>query len=348
MTSKIVEPLLEWYQKNKRPLAWRERVSAYHTWVSEIMLQQTRVEAVKPFYARFLEALPSVQDLAQVEEDRLLKLWEGLGYYNRVRNMQKAAQQIMAEHGGEFPNTYEEILKLKGIGTYTAGAISSIAYGIPRAAVDGNVLRVLSRIQNSRKDIMKASTRREMEEAIEKIIPEEQAGDFNQSLIELGAMVCVPNAKPKCEECPVQHLCEAYAQNTQMELPVKTKAKARKVENKTVLLFQDADTIAIRKRSSKGLLAGLYEFPNVEGHLSMDEVKEHSKSLGLMPIYIEKLVDAKHIFSHIEWHMIGYVVKVDELEKACTEKMLFIHPNEIERIYPMPAAFGAYSQTQKR
>ena len=344
MKQEIVEPLLKWYQENKRPLAWRERVSAYHTWISEIMLQQTRVEAVKPFYARFLKELPTVQDLADAKEDKLLKLWEGLGYYNRVRNMQKAAQQIVAEHDGKFPETYEEILKLKGIGTYTAGAISSIAYEIPKPAVDGNVLRVISRIQNSKKDIMKASTKREMEESLEAIIPRGQAGNFNQSLIELGALVCVPNTIPKCEECPVQHLCEAYAQNTQMELPVKTKAKARRIEKRTVLIFQDGETLAIRKRANKGLLAGLYEYPNIEGHLNMDEVNTYSKSIGLTPIRIKKLENAKHIFSHIEWHMVGYSVRVDELEKSCKEKLLFIHPNEIEEVYPIPSAFETYNR----
>ena len=342
----IVEPLLKWYKKNKRSLPWRDHVSAYYIWVSEIMLQQTRVEAVKPFYARFLKALPTVQDLAQAEEDKLLKLWEGLGYYNRVRNMQKAAQQVMEEYAGSFPVTYEEILSLKGIGTYTAGAIASIAYNIAKPAVDGNVLRVLSRIQNSRKDIMKASTKREMEEEIEKIIPKEDAGDFNQSLIELGAMVCVPNAKPKCDECPVQHLCVAYTKNTQMDLPVKAKAKARRIEKRTVLIFRDGETLAIRKRPSKRLLAGLYEYPNVEGHLSMDEVNAYSKSIGLHPIHMKELEKAKHIFSHIEWHMIGYLVRVDELEKACKEKMLFIHPDEIEKVYPIPSAFEAYSGVQ--
>ena len=343
MKNEIVEPLLKWYKENKRPLPWRKHVSAYHTWVSEIMLQQTRVEAVKPFYARFLQELPTVQDLAQADEDKILKLWEGLGYYNRVRNMQKAAQQIMKEHSGEFPKTYEEILELKGIGSYTAGAIGSIAYGIPKAAVDGNVLRVISRIQNSRKDIMKASTKREMEEGIEAIIPKGEAGNFNQSLIELGALVCVPNARPKCKECPVQSLCIAYEKNTQMDLPVKTKAKARKIEKRTVLIFKDGESLAIRKRTNKGLLAGLYEFPNVEGHLSMNAVKEYSKSIGLTPIHVQKLENAKHIFSHIEWHMMGYSIRVDELEKSCTEKMLFVPPGEIQRTYPIPSAFEAYN-----
>lgn len=340
----IVKPLVNWYRENKRDLPWRHNPDAYRVWISEIMLQQTRVEAVKGYYDRFLKALPTVKDLAEAEEDKLLKLWEGLGYYNRVRNMQKAAQQIMVDHAGRFPDTYEEILQLKGIGNYTAGAISAFAYGIPKPAVDGNVLRVISRITGSYEDIMKQSVRKKIESALEQVIPADAASDFNQGLIELGAIVCVPNGGPKCEKCPVKEYCIAHAENLTAEIPVKKKAKARKIEERTVLIFKDGKQIAIRKRPAKGLLAGLYEFPNLEGKLSMDEVTEYSKKIGLMPVRVQKLPEAKHIFSHIEWHMIGYEVIVDELEKTNEKGFLFIHPEQIKKEYSIPSAFEKYTE----
>ena len=340
----IVQPLINWYRENKRDLPWRHNPDAYRVWISEIMLQQTRVEAVKGYYDRFLKALPTVKDLAEAEEDKLLKLWEGLGYYNRVRNMQKAAQQIMVDYAGTFPDTYEEILQLKGIGNYTAGAISAFAYGIPKPAVDGNVLRVISRITGSYEDIMKQSVRKKIEHALEQVIPADAASDFNQGLIELGAIVCVPNGEPKCAECPVKEYCIAHAENLTAEIPVKKKAKARKIEERTVLIFKDGKRIAIRKRPAKGLLAGLYEFPNVEGKLSMDEVTAYSKKIGLMPVRVQELPEAKHIFSHIEWHMTGYEVIVDELEKTNEKGFLFIHPEEIKKEYSIPSAFEKYSK----
>ena len=335
-------PLIEWYQKQKRDLPWRNDISAYKVWVSEIMLQQTRVEAVKPYYARFLNAFPTIRDLAEAEEDLLLKMWEGLGYYNRVRNMQKAAQQVMIDYNGTFPQTYEEIRGLTGIGNYTAGAISSFAFGIPKPAVDGNVLRVISRLTASYEDIMKATVRERVEEELEELIPADGASDFNQGLIELGAIVCVPNGAPKCSECPLAHLCQAHEQGIELELPIKSKAKERRIENKTVFIYQDGDHVAIKKRPAKGLLAGLYELPNVEGHLTEDEALAYSKQIGLSPLRIQKLEDGKHIFSHVEWQMVGYRIRVDELEKSCTEKMLFIHPEEIQAEYPIPAAFETY------
>lgn len=339
----MADPLVKWYQNNKRQLPWREHISAYHVWVSEIMLQQTRVEAVKPFYKRFLEALPNIEELANAKEDELLKLWEGLGYYNRVRNMQKAAQQVINEFGGEFPNSYEQILTLSGIGNYTAGAIASFAFNAPKPAVDGNVLRVISRLLASDEDIMKQSVRIKVEKALERVMPKEQASDFNQGLIELGAIVCVPSGMAKCEICPLSHLCEARKQHRIMELPVKKKANARKIEKRTIFIFKDGESVAIKKRPPKGLLAGLYELPNVLGHLTIKEVVAYSKSIGLSPIRVELLAPAKHIFSHVEWQMTGYIVRVDELEKACTEKMLFIHPQEVEKTYPIPTAFEGYT-----
>lgn len=339
---KLPERVVPWFQNEKRNLPWRKDPDAYRVWISEIMLQQTRVEAVKGYYERFLQALPDVKALAEAEEDQLLKLWEGLGYYNRVRNMQKAAEQIMVDYGGEFPSTYEEILNLKGIGNYTAGAISSFAFGMPKPAVDGNVLRVISRITGSDRDIMKQSVRKRMEGLLETVIPEDAASDFNQGLIEMGAIVCVPNGAPKCDECPAKEICKAHISGREMDLPVKKKAAARRIEKRTILIFRDGETRGIRKRPGKGLLAGLYELPGLEGHLTMDEVVAYSKSIGLTPVRIREVGKAKHIFSHVEWHMIGYQIQVDELEKNCTEKMIFAHPEEIQKRYPIPSAFEKY------
>lgn len=337
------ENLVSWYRENKRELPWRETLDPYCIWISEIMLQQTRVEAVKPYYERFLNELPTVKDLAEAKEDKLLKLWEGLGYYNRVRNMQKAAQQIMVDYHGEFPRNFEEIRTLKGIGNYTAGAISSFAYGIAKPAVDGNVLRVITRMLADESDIAKQSTKNRVEEMLEKIIPEDAASDFNQGLIELGAIVCVPNGEPKCEECPVATYCSARKEGLTDRIPVKTKAKERRIEKKTVLIFRDGEKIAISKRGKKGLLAGLYELQNEPGHMTVEEVTKFSKEIGLMPIHIKKLPPAKHIFSHVEWHMIGYEIRVDELEKTNKKGLLFIHPEEIKQEYPIPAAFDKYN-----
>ena len=342
------KPLVEWFRKNKRDLPWRERMDAYRVWISEIMLQQTRVEAVKPYYERFLKALPDVRALAGVSEDRLLKLWEGLGYYNRARNLKYAACQIIEEYGGKFPETYEEIRSLKGIGSYTAGAISSFVYNIPKPAVDGNVLRVVSRITADDSDIAKAGTKSKIEKEIEEVIPRDAAGDFNQSLIELGAVVCLSNGEPRCGSCPVSHLCLAHEQGRETEFPVKKKAKKRRIENRTVLLFRDAQKTAIRKRPAKGLLAGMYEFPNREGRMTYDEVVGYGKSLGLTPVRIRKLGNAKHIFSHVEWHMTGYEILVDELEKSMADEnkekgnIIFAEIRQLQEEYPIPSAFEAY------
>lgn len=340
----VRDAVVEWYRTNKRQLPWRENVNAYRVWVSEIMLQQTRVEAVKPYYERFLNEFPTVQELAAADEDKLLKLWEGLGYYNRVKSMQKAAKQVMVDYHGEFPDTYEEIRSLTGIGNYTAGAISAFAYGIPEPAVDGNVLRVISRILSNDEDIMKASVRTKVEDSIREVIPAGAAGDFNQGLIELGALICVPNGMPKCEECPVKEWCLAREENRVMKLPVKTKAKARKIEKRTVFIVKDGEKVLIRKRPSKGLLSGLYELPNELGHLEEEEVIAYCKKNNLSPLRLKKLGSGKHIFSHVEWHMEGYAIQLDELEENRTEEMLFAEPKEIEKEYPIPSAFEYYMQ----
>ena len=343
----IAEPLLEWYDRNKRSLPWRDKNNAYYTWVSEIMLQQTRVEAVKPYFRRFTEALPDVASLAAAPEERLTKLWEGLGYYSRVRNMQKAAIQVMEEYHGKLPEDFGTLLSLKGIGRYTAGAISSIAYGKKVPAVDGNVLRVYVRLTENRDDIMKQSVRKAVEDQLKEIMPEDRPGDFNQAMMEIGAVICVPNGKAKCEECPLAAFCMARKHGTVEELPVKAPKKARKVENRTVMVIQDGAATAIRKRPSEGLLAGLYEIPNVEGHLTQKEVLRMIEEMGLEPLRIEPLPDAKHIFSHIEWRMCAYRIAVASLEEARHQEFLFVDKKESDRKYAIPSAFSAYTKYMK-
>lgn len=343
----IAGPLLTWYDKGRRILPWREEPTPYHVWLSEIMLQQTRVEAVKPYYDRFLKALPDIRSLAEVDEEQLLKLWEGLGYYNRARNLKKAAMTIMSDYGGEMPGQYDELCKLSGIGSYTAGAISSIAFGNPVPAVDGNVLRILSRLRVDDRDILDAKVRKSIEEELRGVMPADRPGDFNQALMELGAMVCIPNGMAKCEECPWNHLCEARKQSRIAEFPKKAPKKPRSIEKKTILVIQDAEKVALHKRPDKGLLAGMYEFPSMEGHREEEEVIEYLKQLGLQPLRIRKLEDTKHIFTHKEWHMIGYAIRVDELcklEKASASgELLFIDPMETQSNYPIPSAFAAYA-----
>lgn len=339
-----VEPLLAWYDKGRRILPWREEPTPYHVWLSEIMLQQTRVEAVKPYYDRFIKELPDIRSLAHVGEERLLKLWEGLGYYNRARNLKKAAEQIMADYGGKMPEQYEELMKLPGIGSYTAGAVSSIAFGHAAPAVDGNVLRVLSRLRLDERDILDAKVKKEIEADLLEVIPKERSGDFNQALMELGAVVCVPNGVAKCGSCPWEALCEARKTGRISEFPKKAPKKPRSIEEKTILLIQDENKIALRKRADRGLLAGMYEFPAMEGYQTQDKVISYLKAQGVRPLRIGKLPASKHIFTHKEWHMIGYVVRVDELERMQPSKeLLFATLQEVKENYPIPSAFAAYT-----
>jgi A/G-specific adenine glycosylase len=304
----IVPYLLDWFDLNARILTWREEPTPYHVWVSEIMLQQTRVEAVKRYYERFLDALPTIKDLANATEDELLKLWEGLGYYSRVRNLQKAAIIIENEYGGELPDTYEELLKLPGIGTYTAGAIASMAFGIPIAAVDGNVFRIAKRLAGSFDDITKGSVKKEMEVIFTSITPKERAGAFNQSLMDFGATVCIPNGKPLCGQCPLSHLCLAFKRDQQMMIPVKPAKKARRVEEKTVLLIEYQKRYVIHKREAKGLLSGMWEIPNIEGFHSIDYLEDNYKLNRIAEV--TRIGEYKHIFSHVEWSMVGYLIHV--------------------------------------
>ena len=329
----IVEPLLLWFYQNKRDLPWRKTVNPYHIWVSEIMLQQTRVEAVKPFYERFLQTLPTVKDLAEADEETILKLWEGLGYYSRVRNMQKAAIQIMQEHDGVFPSDHSKLLKLKGIGPYTAGAVGSIAFHLPVPAVDGNVLRVMSRITADPSDISLQKTKKYWEERITEILPVEHPGDLNQALMELGATVCLPNGVPKCEICPIRKYCEAYRRNTVMLYPVKAEKKARIMDHLNVFFCIYENKIAIGKRSDKGLLSGLWELPNCQRDVAPPIALQE---LGILKAEIEPMKSQKHIFTHVEWHMDCYFIKVS---KKTSSELSWITKEEAEQNYTLPSAF---------
>lgn len=342
----LVEPLLEWYNHHARVLPWRNTHDPYQIWVSEIMLQQTRVEAVKKYFERFIKALPDVSALAGCEEGRLLKLWEGLGYYNRVRNMQAAAQTIMQQYGGSIPDDYEELLKLKGIGHYTAGAIASIAYNRPVPAVDGNVLRILMRVAEDESDIAKQSVKVMAEKQLLPVIPKGNAGKFTQALMELGAIVCVPNGEPKCAQCPWHLCCLAFQHGTYMYLPVKGKSKPRIIEEKTVLLICDGKKVLLHQRPKEGLLAGMYEFPNTPGHLSREEVARYVEGMKLEPLRIEQIEAAKHIFSHKEWHMTGYMVHIAQLEDEKTGKTgyVFAEAADSEEKYAIPSAFAKYAR----
>lgn len=340
-------PLLAWYRSRARSLPWRDNPLPYRVWVSEIMLQQTRVEAVKPYFERFMEAFPSVKDLAEAEDDHLMKMWEGLGYYNRARNLKAAARLVMSEYGGCLPASYEQLLSLPGIGSYTAGAIASIAFHIPMPAVDGNVLRVISRVLGDREDIRKASVKARMETELEEVMPRDEASSYNQGLIEVGALVCIPVGEPKCGECPLESVCLTARNGWWKEIPYKSPLKARKIQKRTVYVIEQGDRVLIRKRPPEGLLASLYELPNEEGYEENPECG--AQALGIPKEWIkeiEKLPGAKHIFSHVEWHMTGYRIRLEEGTDAAyfAGDAFWAEKQELSEVYPLPGAFQAYTR----
>ena len=335
-------PLLAWYGSRARALPWREEPSPYRVWISEIMLQQTRVEAVKPYFQRFLQVFPDVETLAGAEEELLMKQWEGLGYYSRARNLQAAAKKIMEEYGGEIPDSRDELLTLPGIGSYTAGAIASIAYGVPEPAVDGNVLRVISRLLGERWDITKAAVKKQVEELVAGVMPAREASSYNQSLIETGALVCVPGGEPHCAECPLEALCMTRKEGLWKEIPYKPPKKPRRIEERTLFLIEWEGKTAIAKRPDTGLLASMYELPGCEGFLSREEA---AKWLGApeKAEALEELPRAKHIFSHVEWHMIAYRLRLSsEGEIRLPEGAFLAKEEELRSVYPLPGAFQAY------
>ncbi len=336
----MVAPLLEWYAANARTLPWREHPTPYNVWVSEIMLQQTRVEAGLPYFRRFVAALPDVAALAAADEQTLLKLWEGLGYYSRVRNLQKAARVVMEQYGGQLPGTPQQLEKLPGIGPYTAGAIASIAFQYRTPAVDGNVLRVLSRVTAFGQDVRAPGVREAAAQALERILPP-RAGDFNQALMDLGAMVCLPNGAPKCLLCPLRELCRARQLGLENQLPIKPAKKGRRTEEHTVLLALHEGRVALRRRPAQGLLAGLWEYPSLPGRLSAEALRQALPALGVQADAVLPSGEAKHIFTHMEWQMTGYYVTC--LTADAPADWVWVTPAELKKEYPVPSAFRAYT-----
>ena len=335
--SQLPSLLLPWYREHRRELPWRADREPYHVWLSEIMLQQTRVEAVKGYYSRFLAALPSIEALADCDEDVLHKLWEGLGYYSRVRNLKKAAQVVMIRYGGVFPRQYEDVLSLPGIGAYTAGAICSICYGLPTPAVDGNVLRVCSRLADDPSPIDLPATKKQVTEALAAIYPAE-AGDFTQALMELGATLCGPNRAPECERCPCRTICLGYARGTAQSLPVKAPKKEKRQEDRTVFILCCDGRYALEKRPDRGLLAGLWQFPNTEGHLDTQAALAAVEAMGLSPREILREISRKHIFTHIQWNMKGIYLEVADTAGA----FQWFTEAEIDREAALPTAFRQF------
>ena len=337
ITKQLPQALLPWFDEHKRDLPWRADKDPYHVWLSEIMLQQTRVEAVRGYYSRFLEALPTIAQLANAHDDLLRKLWEGLGYYSRVRNLKKAAIVITEHFGGEFPQVYEEILSLPGIGPYTAGAISSICFNLPTPAVDGNVLRVISRLTNDPTPIDSPAYKKSVEARLAAIYPA-RAGDFTQALMELGATLCGPNWTPRCEECPCAAFCKAKAAGTAEQLPVKSAKKEKRQEEKTVFILSCDGRYALRKRPETGLLAGLWEFPNVPGKLSITEGAETLHQWGLQPKHPLRQVERQHIFTHIRWDMTGMYWEVSQPGGD----FVWLTAEEIQNQAALPTAFRLF------
>ncbi len=331
--------LLPWFAENARDLPWRADQEPYHVWISEIMLQQTRVEAVKSYYLRFLEAFPTLEALAEAPEERLLKLWEGLGYYNRARNLQKAACQILALHKGQFPNQASVLQTLPGIGAYTAGAIASICFDEPSPAVDGNVLRVAARLTTLKACVDQPQTKTAVTEALRSIYPKKACGDFTQALMELGACVCVPNGEPHCKNCPLRSICHTADTDAWLSIPVRQKKHPRKKELKTVFLLRYGNQIALEKRPNTGLLAGLWQMPNVEGTLTEQEAIHQASSWGLKPSSLLRTLHRIHIFTHVEWHMTAYEI----LCGSDSEQFIWSDSNSIS--HALPTAFRIFLES---
>lgn len=336
-----ISTLISWYRENKRALPWRMEPSSYHVWVSEIMLQQTRIEAVISYYLRFIEELPTVFELARVDEDKLLKLWEGLGYYNRARNLKKAAQIIVERYHGEFPSTYSEILQLPGIGEYTASAIASICFSEPQVTIDGNVLRVYTRVYNCYDSIDLLITRRQIREYLMTIIPE-QAGEFNQALMELGEVVCIPRGVPKCQLCPLHDVCLSRKNRTFLSLPIRNPKKEKQVENYTVLLLKYHDKYAICQREETGLLANMWQFPMLSGDYSLDEVEQYLNDCGCEISTLRPAISYIHVFTHKKWKMSSYSIEIDFQSNDFTQdvgKYNWVSLEELISKYAIPSAF---------
>lgn len=336
-----VSTLITWYRENKRSLPWRIEPSPYHVWISEIMLQQTRIEAVISYYFRFIEQLPTVFDLARVDEDKLLKLWEGLGYYNRARNLKKAAQIIVEQYHGEFPSTYSAILALPGIGEYTASAIVSICFSEPQVTIDGNVLRVYMRVYDCYENIDLLATRKRVRQHLMTMIPK-QAGEFNQALMELGEVICIPRGVPKCHICPLHDVCLGRKRHTFLSLPVRSPKKEKQVENYTVLLIKNRDKYAICQRDDTGLLANMWQFPMLPDDYSQEEVRGYLNDCGYAVSSLRMAISYTHIFTHKKWKMTSYKVEIDSdttVFEQGKEKCCWASLEELISKYAIPSAF---------
>ena len=337
LKDEITGLLLAWYEENKRPLPWRADRDPYHVWLSEVMCQQTRVEAVKGYYLRFLRLLPTVADLAACSEDRLTKLWEGLGYYSRARNLKRSAEIICQDHGGIFPGDYASIRALPGIGDYTAAAIASICFGLPCPVVDGNVLRVVTRLTASREDIRRESTKAAVRQALLPLFEGIDSGALNQALMELGALVCQPNQAPACDACPLKESCLS-ADGLWREIPFKSSQKERRNEEHTVFLLRAGDTWALQKRPKTGLLAGLWEFPNLPGRLDSQAALNAASDWGCEPAAIRRFTERSHVFTHIRWTLPAWLI---ECGKG-SERFVWARKEEIRTTYSMPTAFRQF------
>lgn len=330
--------LQDWYEKNRRILPWREDTTSYHVWLSEIMLQQTRVEVVKEYYRRFLEMFPNLLSLANADIDTVNKLWEGLGYYSRARNLLKAATIVKEKYDGIIPNQKDDLLKLPGIGEYTSNAIMAIAYHKPYVAIDGNLIRVFARLCEC--PIKDKDPK--MKEAASYFYTNRLTIDpsvFNQALMDLGELVCLPHGAPRCSICPFSSVCKAHKNKRELAYPIiEKKAKKRKIEL-TLFIIRHEDSILIRKRNDRGLLASLYEIPNVEGLLSLKEAEQYLIDRGFALFSIASLPEKKHVFTHLAWNMNAYLVRVNGYPNGS----LFVNEEELNRSYSLPSAFQHYA-----
>lgn len=336
----VAPALLAWFHANKRLLPFRQEPSAYHIWVSEIMLQQTRVSAAVPYYERFIAALPTPAALAACDADTLRKLWQGLGYYNRVNNMQKAARIVCEKYGGELPDDYDALRALPGIGDYTAGAIASIAFGLPAPAVDGNVLRVFARLYNDDADITKPETKRLFTGRVMEQMPRQTPGPYNEALMELGALVCLPNGEPQCAACPLRGICRGHAAGRAAQLPTKPAKKPRPTLPVTVALVTSPAGVLLQRRPAKGLLAGLWQPAAFEQALTREQLAARLAELGVPATLGEPLPPAKHIFTHRIWALGGWRGTAPAV--PLPEGWAWADDAALAQSYSIPSAFAAY------
>ena len=341
-----IERLVSWYRKNKRSFPWRDTKDPYHVWISEIMLQQTRTEAVISYFERFLKQVPDIKALSLIKDDDLNRLWEGLGYYSRARNLKKCAIKLMEDHNGKLPEDHEALLKLPGIGPYTAGAIMAIGFGRPYPAIDGNVLRVLARYFAIADDIRQDATKKLITKSVEDYYRKEDQDrefvkDLTQAFMDLGAVVCIPNGAPRCDECPLKDHCEACKKKLIDKIPYRSPLKQRKIIDRTLFIIRNGDRFLLRKREEKGLLAGLYEFIGVDEKLNAKKTKEYLTEKGYDVLHLKKLPDSKHVFSHIEWHMDAYEVKIGNWDIPLKENEILVNKAELQKL-AIPSAFKTY------